>query len=72
MLHVREGDARDELLKLLDEEPSMSILGLGAGTSAKGPGPLITALTGKYANKLRVPLTIVPGTLADEDVDAIS
>jgi nucleotide-binding universal stress UspA family protein len=72
MLHVREGDARDELLKLLDEEPSISILVLGAGTSAKGPGPLITALTGKYANKLRVPLTIVPGTLADEDVDAIS
>lgn len=71
-LHVREGDVRDELLKLLDEEPSISILVLGAGTSAKGPGPLITALTGKYANKLRVPLTIVPGTLADEDVDAIS
>jgi len=72
MLHVREGDARDELLKLLDEEPSISILVLGAGTSSKGPGPLITALTGKYAAKLRVPLTIVPGTLADDEVDAIT
>lgn len=72
MLHVREGDARDELLKLLEEEPSISILVLGAGTSSKGPGPLITALTGKYAAKLRVPLTIVPGTLADDEVDAIT
>ena len=72
MLHVREGDPRDELLKLLDEEPSISVLVLGASTTAKGPGPLISALTGKYANKLRVPLTIVPGSLADEEVDAIT
>ncbi len=72
MLHVREGDVREELLKLLDEEPTISILVLAAGTSSKGPGPLITALAGKYAAKLRVPLTIVPGSLADEDIDAIT
>ena len=72
MLHVREGDVRDELLKLLEEEPSISVLVLGAGTSAKGPGPLVSALTGKYANKLRVPLTIVPGSLAEYEIDAIT
>jgi nucleotide-binding universal stress UspA family protein len=72
MLHVREGDPREELLKLLDEEPSISVLVLGAGTSAKGPGPLIAALTGNYAGKLRVPLTIVPGSLADDEIDAIT
>ena len=72
MLHVREGDAREELLRLLDEEPSISVLVLGAGTTAKGPGPLISALTGKYAHKLRVPLTIVPGGLAEDEVDAIT
>jgi hypothetical protein len=43
---------------------------LGAGTSAKGPGPLVSALKGKYANKLRVPLTIVPGSLAEYEIDA--
>ena len=72
MLHVREGDPREELLKLLEEEPSISVLVLGASTSGKGPGPLISALTGKYASKLRVPLTIVPDSLADEEVDAIT
>ncbi len=72
MLHVREGDAREELLRLLDEEPTISVLVLGAGTTAKGPGPLISALTGKYAHKLRVPLTIVPGGLAEDEVDAIT
>jgi hypothetical protein len=67
---LREGDVRDELLKLLEEELSISILVLGAGTSAKGPGPLVSALKGKYANKLRVPLTIVPGSLAEYEIDA--
>ena len=72
MLHVREGDPREELLKLLEEEPSISVLVLGASTSGKGPGPLISALAGKYASKLRVPLTIVLDSLADEEVDAIT
>ncbi|MGQ0664945.1 MAG: universal stress protein [Pseudomonadota bacterium] len=72
VLHVREGMPRDELLKLLDEEPSISVLVLGASTDPKGPGPLVSALAGKYWNKLRVPLTIVPGSLSDEEVDAIT
>ena len=72
VLHVREGTPRDELLKLLDEEPSISVLVLGAGTDPSGPGPLITALTGKYSSKLRVPLIIVPGSLSEEEVDAVT
>ena len=33
---------------------------------------LVTALTGKFAGKLHIPLTIVPGSLTDEEVDAIT
>jgi nucleotide-binding universal stress UspA family protein len=72
ILYVREGLARDELLKLLDEEPGISVLLLGADPGSKGPGPLVTALTGKYSNKLRVPLTIIPGSLTEAQVDAIT
>jgi nucleotide-binding universal stress UspA family protein len=72
MLHVREGEPREALLALLDVEPAISILVLGAGTGRNGPGPLVTALAGKYAGQLRVPLTIVPGNLTDDDIDAIS
>ena len=57
--------------KLLDEEPSISILVLGANTGTRGPGPLVEALSGKLVGKLRVPVTIVPGNLSDEAVDAI-
>jgi nucleotide-binding universal stress UspA family protein len=72
IVYLREGNRRDELLKLIGEEPSISILVLGASTETHGPGPLISALTGKFLSKLSVPLTIVPGNLDDESVDAIS
>jgi nucleotide-binding universal stress UspA family protein len=72
VLYLREGDRRDELIKLINEEPSISILVLGASTSSKGPGPLVSALSGKFVGKLRVPLTIVPGNLSDQDIQSIA
>ncbi len=72
ILYLREGDRRDELLKLIEEEPSISILVLGAATGPKGPGPLISALTGKFVGRLRVPITIVPGDLSVEDIESIT
>ena len=73
VLHVREGAVRDQLFRLLDEEPSISVLVLGAGTDPKGgPGPLITALTGKFSSSLHIPLVIVPGSMSDEEIDAVT
>ncbi len=72
VVYVREGNPRDELLTLIAEEPSISILVLAADTGQSGPGPLVTALTGKYVSRLRVPLTIVPGSLTDEAIDQVT
>ncbi|MEE8453245.1 MAG: universal stress protein [Limibaculum sp.] len=72
ILYVREGKVREELFKLLDEEPRVSILVLGANPGSRGPGPLVSALTGKMIGKLRIPVTVVPGNLGDEEIDMIS
>ncbi len=72
IVYIREGRRRDELLALIKEEPSISILVLAAGTGPEGPGPLITYLTGKPAARLRVPVTIVPGGLTMEQLDNVS
>ena len=72
VLYVREGKVREELFKLLDEEPRISILVLGANTGSRGPGPLVSALTGKMIGKLRVPITVVPGNLHDDEIDHVS
>ena len=72
IVYIREGHRRDQLLALIAEEPSISILVLAAGTGPEGPGPLITYLTGKPAARLRIPITIVPGGLTREQLDAVS
>jgi nucleotide-binding universal stress UspA family protein len=68
VIYIREGRRRDELIALIDEEPRISILVLAAGAGPEGPGPLVTALTGKALSRLRVPITIVPGTLSEEQL----
>ncbi|MFL5268524.1 MAG: universal stress protein [Stellaceae bacterium] len=72
IVYIREGRRRDELLSLINEEPSISILVLAAGIGPEGPGPLISYLTGKPAARLRIPVTIVPGGLTMEQLDAVS
>lgn len=72
VVYIREGRRRDELLALIKEEPTISILVLAAGTGPEGPGPLISSLTGKAAPQLRIPITIVPGGLSLDQVDALS
>lgn len=72
ILIIREGEARDELLKLLEEDPRISILVLAMAPGSGGPGPLITALTGRYANRLSVPLTLVPGVLDEKELDRVT
>ena len=71
VLFVREGDTSDELLALIDEEPSISLLVLGADTQSETAGPLISFLTSRGASLCRVPITIVPGNLSDEQLDAL-
>jgi nucleotide-binding universal stress UspA family protein len=69
---LREGNPREELLKLIDEEKGISILVLAAATGKKGPGPLLTALAGKASGSLPIPLTVVPGNLTDEEIAALT
>ncbi|WP_298378151.1 universal stress protein [Azospirillum sp.] len=71
-LYVREGNRHEEVLALIAEEPSISILVLAADTDPEGPGPLISYYTGRGLSRLRIPLTIVPGGLSNDALDAIT
>ena len=72
VLYIREGKLRDEVVKLMEEEDGISLLVLGAASGTDGPGPLVTYLVEKMAGRLRVPVTIVPGSLAEEDIALIT
>ncbi|QJE74468.1 universal stress protein [Aerophototrophica crusticola] len=71
-LYIREGNRSEQLLALIQEEPSISILVLAAGTGRGGPGPLISYVVGQMSGSLRIPVTIVPGNLSDPQLDAIT
>ncbi len=66
------GRRSEQLLALIEEEPGISILVLAAGAGSEGPGPLVTALVGKMSGRMRVPITIVPGSLTDEQIEALA
>jgi nucleotide-binding universal stress UspA family protein len=72
ILIIREGEPRDALLSLLEEDPRISILILASAASSHAPGPLISALTGRYAARLTVPMTIVPGSLDDRELERVT
>ncbi|SDJ89917.1 universal stress protein [Aliiruegeria lutimaris] len=70
-LVIREGEPVPELLTQIREDPDIGVLVLGAATGKGGPGPLVTQLT-KNSGTLPVPVTIVPGSLSKEQLDAIT
>ena len=70
---VREGATADQILQVITEDDDIAILVLGASTDAKGPGPLVSSIaTGKLAGSFPIPITIVPGYLALEDIKSLA
>lgn len=69
---IKEGKGAEVLLKLLKEDPTISLLVLGAATGNEGPGPLVTQLAHQQTGALPIPITVVPGTMTDETMNAVT
>lgn len=70
-LVIREGKPVQEIMDQIADDPEVGVLVLGAASDRKGPGPLVSQLT-KSAGSLPVPVTIVPGDLSKEKLEAIT
>ncbi|MFN3721528.1 MAG: universal stress protein [Paracoccaceae bacterium] len=70
-LEIREGDPVTEILKLVNDDPLIGVLVLGAGSDKSGPGPLVTQMS-KNAGGLPIPITIVPGEMSKERLERIT
>ncbi|MDT0682441.1 universal stress protein [Roseicyclus sp. F158] len=70
-LVIREGDAVPELMELVETDSEIGVLVLGAGTGKGGPGPLVSHLT-RTAGSLPIPITIVPGEMSKERLEAVT
>lgn len=70
-LVIREGEAVPEILAQIRDDTEIGVLVLGAGIEKSGPGPLVTHLS-RSSGTLPVPVTIVPGDMSKERLEAIS
>lgn len=70
-LVIREGEAVEEIVKQVEEDKDVGVLVLGAGTGRAGPGPLVTHLA-RHAGTFPIPVTIVPGNLTRDQLEAIT
>ncbi|GHC66800.1 universal stress protein [Limoniibacter endophyticus] len=70
-LVVREGAVVEQIHKLIEEDQDIVILVLAAGSGKEGPGPLVTSVAGKGA-AFPIPVTVIPHSLSDEDIDSLT
>ena len=70
---VREGDPIIAIERLIAEDPGIAILVLAASPSKDGPGPLVTAFASRSGlGALPILITIVPGSMTDEQIVAVA
>jgi nucleotide-binding universal stress UspA family protein len=69
---VREGNKAEEVIKVIDEDEDIAVLVLAAGTGKEGPGPLVSSIAATGSGTFPIPVTIVPGNLSDEELDALA
>ena len=70
-LVIREGEPVAEILAQIEDDGEIGVLVLGASAEKGGPGPIVTDLSRRFGS-LPVPLTIVPGEISKEKLEAIT
>jgi len=68
---IREGDPTEQILDVIDKDVDITMLVLAANPGPEGPGPIITMIA-DVAGSFPIPITVVPGELSDEEIDALS
>jgi nucleotide-binding universal stress UspA family protein len=70
-LVIREGDPVPQIMAQIREDEEIGVLVLGAATDKSGPGPIVTQLS-RQSGSLPIPITIVPGDMSKERLEAIT
>ncbi|KQV10411.1 universal stress protein UspA [Rhizobium sp. Root1203] len=68
---IREGSAAEQINAVIEEDRDIAILVLAASSAKEGPGPLVSSVAGRGA-AFPIPVTVLPDTLTDEELDALA
>ncbi len=67
-LVIREGRPAAAIESLIEDDHDIALMILAAGDANEGPGPLVSAIAGNDG-AFSIPVTVVPNTLTDQDID---
>ncbi len=67
-LVIREGRPAPAIESLIEDDHDIALMILAAGDANEGPGPLVSAIAGSEGS-FSIPVTVVPNTLTDQDID---
>jgi nucleotide-binding universal stress UspA family protein len=70
---IREGQVIEEIERVVLADPAIAVLVLAASSGKEGPGALVTSFASRSgAAGLPVLVTIVPGSMSDEQIVAVT
>tara|TARA_A100001011_G_C13838846_1_gene646062 strand:+ start:178 stop:648 length:471 start_codon:yes stop_codon:yes gene_type:complete len=69
---IMKGDRMECIIKFLGANKFISNFVLAASTNKSAGDPLINAFTMKQSDKIKVPITIIPPLLTEEEIDNLS
>lgn len=70
---IREGNILEEIERAVIADPAIAVLVLAASPGKDGPGPLVTAFASRSGSAgLPVMISIVPGSMTDEQIVALA
>jgi len=67
-LEIREGKPFAAIESLIEDDHDIALMVLAAGDAKDGPGPLVSSIAGS-GGAFSIPVTVVPSTLSDQDID---
>ena len=67
---INADNTRAALRQVIGDDPDIKILVLAAAVGGRGPGPLVTSIAkeGVKWGARKVPVTVVPGDLTDDEI----
>jgi len=71
---IEQGDAQGAIKKVVAADPEIKILVLAAGNGSRGPGPLVSAIIkhGATLGGRKLPVTIVPAELSEDEIEDLA
>ncbi len=69
---VREGLIEDEIIAVVEEDPTIKMLVTGVSSESSKKSKIIPPIVSAIGSKLKIPMLIVPGTLTNEEMELVA